>query len=212
MSVQTYERLQDYLLPEWVSIFDIADFSGRMVRIRGDIRPALQKLALRLAELLNESAGPRFWHPHVASHMRRRVNPPPETWLALGPERRGYKAYAHSGVFIGGRGLSVRFILKDEAVEERRNLGRWISGNVSDFEKWKKEVGDLRDFGPVHDDPMADPPKIAWNPEALGQRLETLKSASLDIGFRVTFDEPLSGIVKTIRKFDLLYAEAGKGS
>ena len=36
-------------------------------------------------------------------------------------------------------------------------------------------------------------------------------SVLLDIGFRVTFDEPLSGIVKTIRKFDLLYAEAGAG-
>ncbi|MCL4460221.1 MAG: DUF1054 domain-containing protein [Nitrospirae bacterium] len=212
MSVQTDERLQDYLLPEWVSVFDIADFSGRMARIRGEIRPALLKLSSRLADLLNESEGPRPWYPHVASHMRRRVNPPPETWLALGPERRGYKAYAHSGVFIGGRGLSVRFVLKDEAAEERRSLGRWISGNVSAFEKWKKGVGDLRDFGPVHDNPMADPPKPVWDPEAFGRRLETLKSAGLDIGFRVGFDEPLGGIVKAIRRFDILYAEAGKGS
>ncbi len=212
MSVQTIERLQDYLLPEWVSIFDIADFSGRMLRIRGDIRPALLRLASRLAELLNESPGPRPWYPHVASHMRRRVNPPPETWLALGPEKRGYKSYAHSGVFIGGRGLSVRFILKDEAIEERKNLGRWMSRSGPAFEQWKKKVGDLRDFGPVHDDPMADPPKVEWDPRVFGERLGSLKSASLDIGFRVTFDTSLAGIVKTIRTFDLLYAEAEKGS
>ena len=77
MIQQTVEDLGDYLRPEWVSVFDIPDFSSRMGRIRGEIRPALLKLSGRLAEMLNASGGPRAWYPHVASHMRRRVNPPP---------------------------------------------------------------------------------------------------------------------------------------
>lgn len=212
MIQQTVEDLGDYLRPEWVSVFEIPDFSSRMGRIRGEIRPALLKLSGRLAEMLNASGGPRAWYPHVASHMRRRVNPPPETWLALGPNRRGYKAYAHAGVFIGGRGLSVRFVLKDEAVEERQNLGRWIAGESRAFAKWRKNAGDVRDFAQVHDDPLATPQPPQWDPVSFGKRLETLKSASLDIGYLVGFSEPLTDIVRKIRAFDPLYEEAGKGS
>lgn len=211
MSLKSKEAVSDYLMPEWASIFDIDGFAERMVRIRGEIRPALVRLADRLSVLLG-GEGPRSYFPHVASHMRRRVNPPPETWLALGPNKRGYKAYAHSGVFIGKRGISLRFVLKDEAGDERKNLGKWMSEEPSGFLSWMKTVKDLRDFGPVHDFPERDPSPVSWDPGAFGERLATLKSAGMDIGFRIGFDIPLEDVVRRIRMFDPLYAEAGNGS
>lgn len=211
MSQESKEMVSDYLKPEWVSIFDISEFAERMVCIRGEIRPALVRLSVTLSGLL-EGTGPRSYYPHVASHMRRRVNPPPETWLALGPNKRGYKAYAHSGVFIGKRGISLRFVLKDEAEIERKSLGTWMYEEPSRFLSWMKRIKDLRDFAPVHDFPDREPPALSWDPKVFGERLASRKNAGMDIGFLIGFETPLKEIVQRIGTFDLLYAEAANGS
>ena len=204
------KKISDYLDPEWIHIFEIPGFSDRMVLIRGTVRPGLVALAAELSSSLSGD-GPREYWPHVASHMRRRVNPPPETWLALGPEKRGYKAYAHSGVFIGASGLSVRFVLKDEAAVERRHLGDWIAGHVKEFLDWKKSAGGVLDFGPVHNHPEKTPEPLDTDPVLLGKRLAENKTASLDIGFPADFRMTVPDLVEQIRGFDPLYL-ASKGS
>ena len=204
------KKISDYLDPEWVHVFEIPGFSDRMGLIRGTVRPGLVALATELSASLSGD-GPRDYWPHVASHMRRRVNPPPETWLALGPEKRGYKAYAHSGVFIGAAGLSVRFVLKDEAAVERRHLGNWIVGHEEDFLNWKKSAGDVLDFGPVHNNPEKSPGPLTTDPVLLGKRLAENKTASLDVGFPADFTMSVPDLVERIRGFDLLY-RMSKGS
>jgi uncharacterized protein YktB (UPF0637 family) len=204
------ETVGTYLDPRWVSVFEIPGFEERMKRIRGEVRPALVALSEELAGKL-EGTGPRPYFSHVASHMRRRVNPPPETWLALGPNKRGYKAYAHVGVFIGRPGVSVRFVLKDDASDERRRLGDWMNGYPKAFNSWLSSVSGVLDFGPVHDRPDETPSLIAWEAKAFGERLSSLKTASLDIGFRIGFETTLPELVQLIRVFEPLYAEAGNG-
>ncbi len=203
------KKISSYLDPAWVRVFDIPGFSDRMALIRGEIRPGLVALASDLSRLL--SGGVRDFWPHVASHMRRRVNPPPETWLALGPEKRGYKAYAHSGVFIGSRGLSVRFVLKDEAEHERRYLGEWLQHHEPEFSRWMRQVPGLLDFGPVHGRPDREPERFSQEGAVLGKRLAGLKTASLDVGFPTDFSASLDDLVGLIRSFDPLYM-AAKGS
>jgi uncharacterized protein YktB (UPF0637 family) len=198
------QKISDYLDPEWVHVFEIPGFSDRMGLIRGTVRPGLVALAGDLSATLS-GAGPRGYWPHVASHMRRRVNPPPETWLALGPEKRGYKAYAHSGVFIGAAGLSVRFVLKDEAEAERRNLGKWLMENGEEFLKWKTSAGAVLDFGPVHNHPEKSPGLFDQDPANLGKRLAFNKTASLDLGFLSYFSTTISDLVERIRGFEPLY-------
>lgn len=204
------KKVLDYLDPEWVHIFEIQGFSDRMLLIRGTLRPGLVALAADLSSQLSGN-GPRDYWPHVASHMRRRVNPPPETWLALGPEKRGYKAYAHSGVFIGASGLSVRFVLKDEAEGERRHLGKWIRDNEEEFQRWKKSAGDVLDFGPVHNHPEKTPGPLTTDLGVMGKRLAENKTASLDIGFPADFMMTVGDLVEKIRGFDPLYL-VSKGS
>ncbi len=204
------ETVGTFLNPRWVSVFEIPGFEERMKHIRGEVRPALVALSEALEDRL-DGEGPRPYFSLVASHMRRRINPPPETWLALGPNKRGYKAYAHVGVFIGSPGVSVRFVLKDEASDERRRLGDWMNAHPNAFSSWLSSISGVLDFGPVHDRPDETPSPIAWKAKTFGERLSSLKTASLDIGFRIGFETTLPELVQLIRVFEPLYAEAGNG-
>ena len=99
-------------------VFDIPSFAERMTGIRGKVRPKLQQLGKILTPQLMTRFHLEFF-PHVAAHMRRRVNPPPETWVAFGPNKRGYKAYPHLAITIDHEGVNTRFILKSEAIDKK---------------------------------------------------------------------------------------------
>lgn len=198
------ERLEDYLDPAWTQIFEIPGFAERMGPIRQVVRPGLKRLADRLADLMNRRDLPVF--PHVASHMRRRVNPPVETWLALGPQKRGYKAFGHFGVFIGKDGCSVRFVVKDEAAGPKKILGAWL-GHDREAKQWFARQKDLRDFDAVHGTAIPAPP-LGKKPAELGERLETLKTSGLDLGFPVPFGMPVEDLAGTLERLSPLYRAA----
>lgn len=197
------ERLNDLLDPSWPRIFEIAGFAQRMGPIRQTVRPGLQSLAALLSAKMGEEGFPVF--PHVASHMRRRVNPPDETWLALGPEKRGYKAYGHLGVFIGKEGCSVRFVVKDEAAIPKKKLGVWLSG--PEASAWFSEISGLLDYGAVHGTFLpARPPEKT--PKEMGDRLVEVKTAGLDLGWPVPFTMPVKSLVETLKALGPLYRAA----
>jgi hypothetical protein len=94
-------------------VFAISGFEERMAAMRSRVRPKLVALGEELAPRLASETGLAF-HPHTASHARRRVNPPDETWVALGPSPRGYKRYGHLAAGVGASGPWVRFVVKPE--------------------------------------------------------------------------------------------------
>ena len=104
-------------------LFAIEGFAPRMEALRGHLRPRLVSLAEALGPHLSAVAGHTLY-PHVAAHLRRSVNPPPETWAAFGPDPRRYKALAHFAVGIEARGLWLRLVLKDEALRDRTALAQ----------------------------------------------------------------------------------------
>jgi uncharacterized protein YktB (UPF0637 family) len=95
-------------------VFSIPDFPGRMGAIRERVRPRLaalgEDLGPRLEKLLEL---PTF--PHVAQHMRRRVNPPQETWVAFVRDRKGYKRWTHYRVAVSAAGVRVTVFVEDDA-------------------------------------------------------------------------------------------------
>ncbi|MGC8529935.1 MAG: DUF1054 family protein [Leptospirillia bacterium] len=198
------KKIADWLTPTMVKIFEIPGFAERMGEIRGTVRPALLELAKCLSEEMEKKGVTLF--PHVASHMRRRVNPPNETWLALGPEKRGYKAYGHLGLFVGRGGCSVRFVVKDEATTPRQRLGRFLAEDP-EAREWISRETEVRDFGVVHGSGEVGPIYAPNLPEA-GDRLARLKSASLDIGWPVGFDMPIRGVVEKMERLLPLYRTA----
>jgi uncharacterized protein YktB (UPF0637 family) len=107
-------------------VFALEGFEQRMRALREHLRPRLVVLADALAPGLSRLAGTTLY-PHVAAHLRRTVNPPPETWAAFGPDPRRYKAFAHYALGVAEHGVWLRLVLKDEALADRQALGRHLA-------------------------------------------------------------------------------------
>ena len=112
-------------------IFDIPDFQGRMGAIRVQIRPKLNDLGVALLPGIARLVGAEVF-AHVAKHARRTVNPPEDTWVAFGPDRRGYKKDVHFKVAVSRN--CVRFLF--EVGPEYRDKGKWTKM----WERRQKEV------------------------------------------------------------------------
>ena len=105
-------------------IFAIPDFAGRMAAIRKQIQPKLFALAEEIGPKLKAVAGSDIF-PHVAKHMRRTVNPPEDTWVAFGPEKRGYKKMQHFKVAISRHCVRCLFEMGPEYAEKARWARAW---------------------------------------------------------------------------------------
>jgi uncharacterized protein YktB (UPF0637 family) len=111
--------------------FDVEGFQPRMGQIRTRIRPKLETIGRSLAPPLSRSLGGDTF-AHVARHARRTVNPPDDTWVAFGPDKRGYKKHCHFKVAISRH--CVRFLF--EIGPEHADKKRWAAA-------WKKNAGKL---------------------------------------------------------------------
>jgi uncharacterized protein YktB (UPF0637 family) len=112
-------------------VFAIPDFVGRMAAIRAQIQPKLFALAEEIGPHLRSIAGAEAF-PHVAKHMRRTVSPPEDTWVAFGPEKRGYKKTQHFKIAISR--YCVRFLF--EIGPEYADKGKWARA-------WQREIARL---------------------------------------------------------------------
>jgi uncharacterized protein YktB (UPF0637 family) len=109
-------------------VFDVKGFGPRMQAIKARIRPKLEAAGQSLlADVARISASDAF--SHVARHARRTVNPPDDTWVAFGPDKRGYKKRCHFKLAVS-RG-AVRFLF--EAGPELADKKRWLAA-------WKRDA------------------------------------------------------------------------
>lgn len=105
-------------------VFAISGFQGRMGAIRGRVRPKLEALGeVLLPELARLTGGEVF--AHVAKHARRTVNPPEDTWVAFGPDRRGYKKAQHFKAAISRRCLRFLFEVGPEYADKKAWAAAW---------------------------------------------------------------------------------------
>lgn len=75
-------------------VFAIPSLEGRMDGIKELVRPKLEALGQDLAGPLAELTGHPVY-PITAKHLRRKVNPPSDTWVAWSAGKRGYKMFPH---------------------------------------------------------------------------------------------------------------------
>ena len=166
-------------------LFDIPGFAERMIAIRGQIRPKLETLGAALVPALARLAKAEVF-PHVAKHARRTVNPPDDTWVAFGPDRRGYKKTRHFKVAISRQG--VRFLF--EVGPEYADKGGFATAWKRDAPRLARALGkhaDLGWFKNEHDEEpasaLADLDAAGWR--ALGDELVRTRNGQLVIGRRV---------------------------
>src|SRR5262249_30268826 len=119
-------------------------------------------------------------YAHVAKHMRRSVNPPPETWVAFGPSPRGYKQFCHYAFVVSRGGVHARLTVKSEPrdraaqAERRRSAARDRARGTRQVPLRSYEQWDYQDL-----------PEIIANDESFwkecGNRL-ALKTGQFDVG------------------------------
>jgi uncharacterized protein YktB (UPF0637 family) len=140
----------------------------------------------------------------TAKHMRRTVNPPDETWVAFGPNSRGYKAYVYFAFVVGRNGAQARVVMKTES-NTRPAFGENLLANKKYFEKHSADFSNLQDY--TRRDSDYGPTKISKLDsflEETGSRLVNLKSAQLDLGLEL---KPLSSSLEQeiLKSFDKLF-------
>jgi uncharacterized protein YktB (UPF0637 family) len=120
--------------PTDFKVFEVKGFQARMAEIRQRIRPKLEALGQSLTPGIAHATATETF-AHVAKHARRTVKPPDDTWVAFGPDARGYKKHPHFKVAISRTGVRFLFEIGPEHGEKKR----WAAA-------WKKNAGRL---GPV---------------------------------------------------------------
>ncbi len=170
-------------------VFDIRGLAERMAAIRTQIRPKLESLGLSLVPPLARVARVEVF-PHVARHARRTVNPPDDTWVAFGPDRRGYKKAQHFKIAVSR--YSVRFLF--EIGPEYAAKSDWARAWKRAAPRLSKTLGKSRGLGwfkNEHDEEpaalLADLDAVTWQRPA--EELVRTRDGQLVLGRRVDADE-----------------------
>ncbi len=172
-----------------LAIFEIPEFEKRMPLIKEKIRPKLEELGEELAPLLMKKFQQEFF-PHTAKHMRRKVNPPDETWVALGPQSRGYKAYVYFAFCVGKAGIQARVVMKDES-PMRKSMGENLQKNLRFFESQAKNLKGLKNYLKRNEAYQAETlTDIKKGLSEIAERLINLKSATFDLGLELSPQSP----------------------
>ncbi|MFC6171789.1 DUF1054 family protein [Loigolactobacillus jiayinensis] len=74
-------------------VFNEQTVAGRMALIRERLDPKFAELGAQIIAQLAAEKIPTYIN--VAKHLRRHINPAPNTWFAIGPYKRGYKMVPH---------------------------------------------------------------------------------------------------------------------
>ena len=170
-------------------VFDVSGFKPRMSEIRARVRPKLDAMGETLAPAVGRSIGGEVF-VHVAKHARRTVNPPDDTWVAFGPDARGYKKHGHFKV-AGSRG-GVRFLFEigPEHAEKRRWASAWKK-NAPKVGPVLRRLRYLAWFKNEHDDEPAAP-LADLTPESLAELADELtrtRDGQFVVGRAVPADE-----------------------
>src|SRR5438132_11827467 len=148
-------------------VFDVEGFRPRMAELRSRVRPKLEVLGKSLAPSVSRSLGGDAF-AHVAKHARRTVNPPDDTWVAFGPDARGYKKHCHFKVAVSRRAVRFLFEVGPEHADKKRWAAAW-KRNAPRLAPVLRRVKGLAWFKNEHDEEAAAP-----LPDLSPQRLAAL--------------------------------------
>src|SRR3989449_2226609 len=152
-------------------VFDVEGFRPRMAELRSRVRPKLEVLGKSLAPAVSRSLGGEAF-AHVAKHARRSVNPPDDTWVAFGPDARGYKKHCHFKVAISRHAVRFLFEVGPEHDDKKRWAAAW-KRNAPRLGPVLRRVKGLAWFKNEHDEEAASP-LADLSPEQLAELADEL--------------------------------------
>ncbi|PYN81517.1 MAG: hypothetical protein DMD96_09675 [Candidatus Rokuibacteriota bacterium] len=170
-------------------IFDVKGFKPRMTEIRARVRPKLDAFGGSLTSAVSRSVGGDVF-AHVAKHARRTVNAPDDTWVAFGPDARGYKKHSHFKIAVSRRCVRFLFEIGPEHADKRRWAAAWRK-NAPKVGPVLRRVKHLAWFKNEHDDEPAAP-LADFTPERLVELADELirtRDGQLVVGRAVAAEE-----------------------
>lgn len=129
--------------PSDFEVFTIPGFDLRMEALRSRVRPKFEALGALLRPELSAIVGDEMF-VHVAKHMRRKVNPPDDSWVAFGG-KRGYKMGPHFQVCLWSTHALIQWGLIYEAADKgtfAHNLvdcSDSVEANIPGDYQWSKD-------------------------------------------------------------------------
>ena len=152
-------------------IFDVMGFGPRMGEIRARVRPKLGAFGESLSSSVGRSVGSQVF-AHVAKHARRTVNPPDDTWVAFGPDARGYKKHSHFKIAVSRNCVRFLFEVGPEHADKRRWASTWKK-NAPKVGPVLRRGKHLAWFKNEHDEEPTSP-LSDFTPEKLGELADEL--------------------------------------
>jgi len=170
-------------------VFALQGFQPRMAAIRAQIRPKLEALGEALRPGVARLTGGETF-AHVARHARRTVNPPDDTWVAFGPDKRGYKKSCHFKVAVSRHAVRFLFEAGPEYAEKKKWAAAW-KRNAPRLTPVLRKARGLDWFKNEHDEePAARLADLSTEEIArLGDELTRTRDGQFVVGRRVPADE-----------------------
>ncbi|MCY9658284.1 DUF1054 domain-containing protein [Paenibacillus chondroitinus] len=168
--------------------FAIEGLDGRMEAIRERIQPKFKALGDSLAQDLSLLAGTEMFL-HIAKHLRRKINPPVDTWMAICPNKRGYKQVPHFQVGL----FDDRVFIWLALIYELPNKSNIATTYMNQIDRIQKEIPAdfVLSFDHMKKDvtPLAELDRSAWNDALI--RFRDVKKVELLIGKNLHFQDPV---------------------
>lgn len=168
--------------------FAIEGLDGRMEAIRERIQPKFKALGDSLAQDLSVLSGTEMFL-HIAKHLRRKVNPPVDTWLAICPNKRGYKQVPHFQVGL----FDDRVFIWLALIYELPNKSNIATTYMKEIDRLQEEIPSdfVLSFDHMKKDvtSLADLDRSGWNDALI--RFRDVKKAELLIGRNLSFKDPV---------------------
>ncbi|MDS9470447.1 YktB family protein [Sporosarcina pasteurii] len=170
---------QYYWTADDFNLFTIEGLENRMEALQTLVQPKFELLGRRFADLLSAHGSGEFF-PHVAKHARRTVNPPTDSWVAIAPSKRGYKALPHFQIGLWKTHLFIIIAVIYENPDKK--------GIAERLEKNTNQLLALPDTFIISGDHMKPDAQCISKEvlEKLLTRLQTIKKAEFLVGRHLT--------------------------
>ncbi|WP_057880148.1 DUF1054 family protein [Companilactobacillus kimchiensis] len=161
-------------------VFNDTTLPGRLSLIKTNLDPKFEVLGSDLQKQLEEEYQEKFYMK-IAKHQRRTKNPPPDTWLAINQDKKGYKKTPHIEFGLWPDCYFITFSL----LADIRNRTAYYPI----LKKYQAEI--IADGWGVSNDHTASLLKPAIELPAVIKHYEKVKSSDLVIGFELAVTDPI---------------------
>lgn len=161
-------------------VFNDMTLPGRLSLIKTNLDPKFEVFGSEMLKRLEKAYQQKFYLK-IAKHQRRTKNPPPDTWLAINQDKKGYKKTPHVELGL----WPDRYFITFSLLADIRNRTAYYPI----LKKYQDQIS-TEGWG-VSNDHTSSLLKPATELPAVIAHYEKVKSSDLVIGFELKVTDPI---------------------